>query len=192
MNSTLGSYSKQKGAALFIALIVLIILALIGIAGMQATTQEEKMAGNMRDQILAFQAAESALRDAARWVTTGATTDHAFGDCKPPVCTADEAVWKLNDPDLLNGGDLSDINWWTSTTNTANTRSYSSTTIEGISTQPKYVVETVGQTDKDNINTGEGANDESGGTIYRVTARGTGGTDASQSILQIYFVRPKS
>lgn len=62
------SYQKrdcaQRGSALIISLVILLVLTLIGITGMQTTVLEEKMAGNFRDKNIAFQAAESAMRDA--------------------------------------------------------------------------------------------------------------------------------
>ena len=54
----------QRGAALIIGLIFLVLLTLIGVTAMQSTTMEEKMAGNMRERDRAFQGAESALRSA--------------------------------------------------------------------------------------------------------------------------------
>lgn len=55
---------QQSGAVLVISLIMLLLLNIIGVTALQTTTLEEKMAGNMRDRIIAFQAAEAALRDA--------------------------------------------------------------------------------------------------------------------------------
>lgn len=55
---------QQAGAVLPISLIMLLLLTLIGVTGSQVTGLQEKMAGNMRDQSIAFQAAEAALRDA--------------------------------------------------------------------------------------------------------------------------------
>jgi type IV pilus assembly protein PilX len=52
---------KQSGVVLVISLVMLLLLTLIGISGTQTSTLEEKMAGNMRDKDLAFQAAESAM-----------------------------------------------------------------------------------------------------------------------------------
>lgn len=57
---------RQRGAALFVGLMLLILLALIGIAGMQTSTLQERMAGNYRTQVLAFQNAETELRRAER------------------------------------------------------------------------------------------------------------------------------
>jgi type IV pilus assembly protein PilX len=52
----------QSGAVLVVSLIMLLLLTLIGVTAMQSTSLEEKMAGNMRDRSIAFQAAEAALR----------------------------------------------------------------------------------------------------------------------------------
>ena len=56
--------ASQSGAVLIVSLIMLLLLTLIGVTAMQTTSLEEKMAGNLRDKNLAFQAAESALRAA--------------------------------------------------------------------------------------------------------------------------------
>src|SRR3974390_1967057 len=53
---------RVRGIALIVGLIVLAVLSLIGIAAFSVSTQEERMAGNSRDRMLAFQAAEAALR----------------------------------------------------------------------------------------------------------------------------------
>lgn len=60
----LGGRSRrgQDGAALLIALIMLLILTVGGVTSMRNSTMQERMAGNMRDRELAFQAAERALR----------------------------------------------------------------------------------------------------------------------------------
>lgn len=54
----------SRGAALIIGMLILLMLTVLGIASVQVTLMEEKMAGNYRDAALAFHAAESALRDA--------------------------------------------------------------------------------------------------------------------------------
>lgn len=64
MTVSLALCKPQSGMVLVISLIILMLLTLIGITGLQTTGLEEKMAGNMRDRNVAFQAAESALRDA--------------------------------------------------------------------------------------------------------------------------------
>jgi type IV pilus assembly protein PilX len=60
------SLRRQKGFVLITALIFLVILTLLGISSMQASTLQERMAGNLSDRNIALQAAELALRDAER------------------------------------------------------------------------------------------------------------------------------
>lgn len=60
--------NKQKGVVLIVSLVMLLLLTLIGITGAQVTSLEEKMAGNSRDQNIAFQAAESTLLVAEEFI----------------------------------------------------------------------------------------------------------------------------
>ena len=55
------SCHQQRGAALIIALVLLVALTLIGLSASNVTMMEERMAGNTRDRSLALQAAEAAL-----------------------------------------------------------------------------------------------------------------------------------
>lgn len=54
--------SRQRGAVLYVAMIMLILLALIGIVGMQVAGLQERMASNYRTVNLAFQNAEALAR----------------------------------------------------------------------------------------------------------------------------------
>lgn len=56
------SHRSERGAVLLVSLVMLLLLTLIGLAGMRMAQLEERMAGNLRDRQLAFQAAEAALR----------------------------------------------------------------------------------------------------------------------------------
>jgi type IV pilus assembly protein PilX len=58
-----GKPSTQRGAVLVVGLIFLAMLTLMGVAAYSVATQEEKMAGNSRDRLRAFEAAEASLRD---------------------------------------------------------------------------------------------------------------------------------
>ena len=58
------AYQRQRGVVLVTGLIFLVILTLFGVTALTNTLLEERMAGNTRDQEVAFQAAEAALRDA--------------------------------------------------------------------------------------------------------------------------------
>lgn len=57
--------SRQSGAVLVISLIFLVLVTLLAISGMQGTIMQERIAGNTRDHMQAFQAAEAALSQGA-------------------------------------------------------------------------------------------------------------------------------
>ena len=55
---------RQRGVALVVVLILLLIVTLLGLASMRGALLEERMSGNLYDRSLSFQAAERALREA--------------------------------------------------------------------------------------------------------------------------------
>lgn len=54
-------FAKQKGVALFVSLIMLLVLTIIGLSAAQRSNIQEKMAANTHMQNMAFNAAESAI-----------------------------------------------------------------------------------------------------------------------------------
>ena len=65
MRELLSAPKKQVGVVLVMALVMLTVLTLIGIASMSSSTLEMKVAGNMQQHNVAFQAAQSRLAFAA-------------------------------------------------------------------------------------------------------------------------------
>lgn len=63
--------SAQRGAALIVSLVVLILVTLVALAGAQRAMVDEKAARSGRDREVATQAAEAALRDAMADIETG-------------------------------------------------------------------------------------------------------------------------
>jgi type IV pilus assembly protein PilX len=64
MKRTSLSAKYARGSSLLVAMMFMIIMAMLGIAIANVSILEERMAGNTRDRDLAFQAAEAALRAA--------------------------------------------------------------------------------------------------------------------------------
>lgn len=62
-------HRQQRGAALFISLMILIILTLLGLSAAQVTTLQERMSAVYRSDQMAFERAESALSDIERDVS---------------------------------------------------------------------------------------------------------------------------
>jgi type IV pilus assembly protein PilX len=130
-----GLSKSQSGVVLLISLIILVLLTLIGITGMQTTGLEEKMSGSMRDKNLAFQAAESALRDAEAYINTikDDPTLMTLKNSTSTSCTA--GLCPLATPtSTAIYATFSDDSW----------KSYGkqvATTITGLSEQPRYMIE---------------------------------------------------
>lgn len=86
------SSRSQQGVALVVALILLMIGTIIGLASIRNTTLQERMSANMYDRSLAFQRAESSLRAAEQAITTNwKIADLGGRDCSPEsgnLCTA--------------------------------------------------------------------------------------------------------
>lgn len=88
----------QRGAALIVALILLLIMTILGLASMRSTIMEERMSASLYDRSLAFQAAEAALRagEAAAlaqanqgntaFPNSGRFDDHNEDVCTPSPC----------------------------------------------------------------------------------------------------------
>jgi len=72
-NLNLANTSSQ-GSALIVSLVILLIMTILGLSAMQTTVLQERMAGNMKDRNMAFQAAEAALRAGENWVENNAAS----------------------------------------------------------------------------------------------------------------------
>jgi len=59
---------RQRGAVLLVGLMVLVVLALLGVAYSQVAVIQERLAGNFKDLSLAFQASESSSRWGMSWL----------------------------------------------------------------------------------------------------------------------------
>lgn len=86
---------RQRGVALVVSLILLVLATLIGLASVRGTNLQERMSSNMYDRSLAFQRAEAALRAGEAAVRlNGAIADLGGVDCSTsavlcPVVPAD-------------------------------------------------------------------------------------------------------
>ncbi len=178
----LASRCRQKGAVLIFCLVFLAILSMLGVSGMESTILEERMAGNMQDYTLAFQAAESALKNAEAWLvaqdtlpttsTDGSTTVWAESSMDP---AANDGAYWWDHVDI-------DATWWT-----ANGDALSN--VASVNTQPVYVIEeyrVVGTGQSIAIGGGEVTLPR---TFHRITARAVGVNATTEVKLQSTFVR---
>lgn len=87
----------QRGAVLYVSLVLLILLALIGVAGMQVSGMQERMSSAYRATNLAFQNAEAVARKKEAEISTALGPDSASGSfvSDQELCSAgfDPAAW---------------------------------------------------------------------------------------------------
>jgi len=168
--------NKQEGVVLFMSLVMLLLLTVLGVSSIQTTTLQQRMARNAIDSNLAFQAAESALRDAEDFLETlNALTDFDGANA------TDNGFYYDEDPGATP-------NWRSLDWTVAAGAKAAETEITGVATRPKYIVEHVKTviSDADALNLDNIGQDTGSGRtqIFRITARGTGGTDTAKSMIQ--------
>ncbi|MDF1589445.1 MAG: PilX N-terminal domain-containing pilus assembly protein [Gammaproteobacteria bacterium] len=171
--------NRQQGAVLIVSLIMLLLLTLLGVSAMKTSLTEEKMAGNSRDRELAFQAAETALRDAELWLAAQPTEIEANA-------TGSNRIWTGNamDPNTANAANWwqeRNATWWANNADVYVPADVSSA-LSMVNTNPRTIIE-YKQFVSDTLLIGSGS-DETGMTYYQVTARGTGGSDQARVLLQ--------
>ena len=167
---------SQHGVALITGLIFLVVLTLISMSAIKSTSLEERMAGNARDQNLAFQATEAVIREALKKKIPQVQNNLAAftAGCAAGLClnNAVTPVWTT----------ITNNNQWTS----SKTLAYSGTLNE-VSTQPRYIIELLPASLPPpgySMASGKGINSGAQTTPFRITARGWGFTGQAQATVQ--------
>jgi type IV pilus assembly protein PilX len=163
---------------LFISLMLLLMLTILGVTAMNNVTLEERMAGNLRDTDLAFQAGEAALRDGENWLAPLPLRPAECTTSPPSACAT---VWQQG---MLNGLQNQDYAWWNTSGRdylTAATNEFGS-----VVQDPKFIIE-YNTYVRDSLVVGQGA--VTGRDYYLVTARAEGGSDKTVSVLQSSVVK---
>ena len=189
MRSLPSGAGAQRGIALVVALILLVLITLVGLAAMHGTIMQQKMASNLYDREVAFQSAEAAIRAAAAEIAS-----------KPSViwhnCQAGGVVCQPNPFDSSGPNPVPASDIYSIPTGTA-AGDYTATTTAA--SQPQFVVENMGNWVNQSTNTGFGSTANSrnygvqgaSGTAvyYRITARsGDPATVGDRAVVTIQAV----
>lgn len=171
--------ARERGVALFISLVMLLVLTIIGVSAVQTTSLETRMARNEHDVLLAFQAAESALRDAEVYLET-VTSLAPFTDA------GTDGLWTVAD-----FGD--DARWEQANVWVDATSEVAPTAVGVVADPPRYMIEHLATVLRDE-NAYQITGPYAGGAadrieVFRVTARGVGGTANAQVLLQTTYGR---
>lgn len=186
--------TRQRGAALVISLLLLLVMTLLGLGASQSTRLQERMAGNQRDQELALQAAEAALRYAESHVSGERAGGGAVVNCSTPggaTCKSYD-LRTLVDADTNLALDLANQSdeWWEqwgrklgSDPDDGNVE----LEIAGVASAPESVVEFLGER-RDSLSQG-GSNFNVKRDFFTVTSRSTGQTENARTVIQSTYSR---
>jgi len=168
--------ARERGAAMVIALVMLLVLTLLATASARMTLMEERMTGNTQDRNIAFQAAEAGLRageDEAQ-VPVLPDFDVNANGLYTPADPGDEPVWAAVDwtdgDEVFISDDLADAPGMLADATTS------------------YIVEQLPRVATPGESLAADASvDEA--TFYRVTSRGIGVSGNATVTLQTTFKR---
>ncbi len=178
--ATIQRTSRQRGVALFLALVVLLIITILGVSGLQTTTLGERMAANARDRDMAFQAAEAALMDAERYLQNA--TLNPFNNAA--------GLYQLNNngrPNWLADSDDAGAGFLTYSVDRPGAGNQAPP-LPGVSQQPRYFIERYPEVPQPDGSLEAGTAPELL-EFYRVTAVGFGGRPETAVVLRTTFQR---
>ena len=184
--------ARQQGAALILSLVFLLLLTILGITAVSTSTLQEKMAGNMKDQNVSFQAAESGLRGGETQLLSLASISIAASGLLPrPDSTGSGGVFSTGNVDAMNDA------WWgiplaSPPYSGGKSKEYGIVGTQEITwaaADPRYAIEMAGFK-KDSLDAPTAYKPNPGMTYYRIWSRGVGGTTTAQSALQSTFKIP--
>jgi type IV pilus assembly protein PilX len=175
---------RAGGMALFISLILLLMLTIVGVSAVQTTTLEVRMARNEHDSMLAFQAAESALRDGEAVVAALEATDNF-------VDAGVNGLWTAAAMGEPHRWTLDGV--WAQRRNTSVAAPTAIGRVAG-QPQPRFIIEYLTEVPRDAVAFASGDPYESAAgeriEMFRITARGVGATEQSVVMLQSTYGRP--
>lgn len=174
------THSKQHGVVLIIGLIMLTVMTLLAVSSMQSSGLQELMSNNTKDKVIAFEAAESAIRAAEIYLDTqGALNISAFDND-----ASDGLLANLYD----EAWNESSIDWVGS-----NSDAIEVDVMGGVTSKPRYIIQHIGPVVPDldnNLNVDNSYDSNATDSIvemFKITARGTGGSDNTVVVLEAMY-----
>jgi len=76
---------RQRGIVLVVGLVFLLVLTIIGVTALRTTALEERMAGNLQQQTIAFQDAESRVAELINTLNAGTVNLSANDNCQTTI-----------------------------------------------------------------------------------------------------------
>lgn len=126
---------RQRGVALLIVLILLLVMTLLGLASLRGSLMEERMSASLYDRGLGFQAAEAALREGETLVLATPRPTFPASGCQDGLCA--RRTTGVNDLDRW----LDPATPWRTATVNVNVSNQGAT----ITNVPQFIIEEMGE-----------------------------------------------
>jgi len=173
---------RQQGVVLIVALVLLLVLTVLGLAASQTTSLEERMAGNARNHDLAFQAAEAALTAGVTCVKPARLRVRC---CQHP--TGGNGAYEF-----IPGSTVTlwtQPNFWTTAGNTLSYTTYTGITLPQVAAQPQFIIEQLPPVAAPGGSLGQAQFGGGAPAIqrWRITTYGQGGDQSSTVMLQAVY-----
>ena len=169
--------NKQTGVVLFVGLLLLTVLSMLAVSSMQTASLQELMAGNSKDQTVAFEAAEAALIQGEALLDSGSVFLADFD-----TQGADGLYEELYDEVWM------DIPVWTDS-NSAKVTGFGQN--GHVAEEPRFVIQHVATVVPDseslNLDNTYNTNTESRSELFKITARGVGSSKNTQVFLESVY-----
>jgi type IV pilus assembly protein PilX len=173
---------RERGAVLVISLVILMVMTVVGVTAMRGTALEERMAGNLRDGVLAFEAAEAALRAASE-------AADSWTSIPPAACDGSQEIFerqsRCGNDSLPVSPDASDL--YANGNRQDGVVQLPEDEIPGVAVQPMYAIQDTAFVPDDL--SPEGLAKRIGTDYYAVTALGLGSTEQSTAMLQAVIAK---
>jgi type IV pilus assembly protein PilX len=171
----------QRGTALIMALVFLVLLTILGLKAMDTTALEEKMTTNAKDKNVAFEAAETALASGENWLYNQIKRPQPFTSSGPYLFTpsiTDTQVWDLPST------------WSAAVVYPGTPYAAATGGLTGVAQQPEYIIEDLG-TVAENGGTLVQSNNyqNTGNSVFRITALGFGATRVATAEVQSTYIK---
>ena len=189
---------RERGAVLIFGLVILLVVTMVGISGQQGTVLQERLAGNLRQNQIALQAAEAALQvgldyvsekqpeassNGSNYVWTACTVGaaEASGGGTNDPCTRFDTVlanWKLAPAQITAGAAYEDV--------AAQTNAGFGGAFPGVAAQPRLYIEQRKVYVHEEQDVMEASREDATNVsdVYTVTAIGFGGNEQSRAVIQ--------
>lgn len=178
-------FNKDRGSALMMGMILLLVLTLMATVSSNTSVIQERMSGNFRDSSIAFESAETAARWGEAWLTSFTGLSAVNIPCQA-ACGALQPIWAFGlYPDNLA---IQDQAWWDNFGHDygkdPGTNVDLGVNIAGVNAQPKYVMEQMFFKQENLTEVPPTAV-----VYYRVTSRGMGARPNSVAVVETTVAR---